>query len=208
MSYKIHLSEEQSWGILMVQGFVLTICLVVSLLALVRVGESNEPLAVAPLSDNAGTEYCDLTIVECPGEEKSIVQAHMATREVAQAPRKPQQVQPSKSTKISRMVKKNASKAMQAKVDYAWEISKDKDFVLMIEAESAFNEHAVNVNKDGSKDLGIMQINAKWHKKIVNDKNFKDWKWQIDQGYRLYKGGTTFYGYHVRHKVASRFEYK
>lgn len=102
-------------------------------------------------------------------------------------------------------IKKGASDSMQEMVDYAWQISKSWDFVLTIEAESGFNPKARNVNRNGTVDSGLAQINHYYHPQIVKDPRFADWKWQLEQGWRMYKGGTKFYGYDVRHKVKNRF---
>ena len=82
------------------------------------------------------------------------------------------------------------------------------DFVLTIEAESGFNPKARNVNRNGTIDSGLSQINHYWHPKIVKDPRFKDWKFQLEKGWELYKGGTVFYGSNVRHKVKNRFVMK
>lgn len=105
-------------------------------------------------------------------------------------------------------MKIGASPSMQAMVDYAWSISKSMDFVLTIEAESGFNPQARNVNRNGTVDSGIAQINHYYHPQIVKDPRFSDWKWQLEQGWKLYKGGTRFYGFDVRHKVKNRFVMK
>lgn len=50
--------------------------------------------------------------------------------------------------------------------------AKDEDIMKMIRiayCESRYNEYAINVNRDGSFDLGVFQINEKWHPTITRD---------------------------------------
>jgi hypothetical protein len=143
--------------------------------------------------DTDGLELCELRDVQCEGEK--------IAQELPTIP-----VSPVASTRPSASpVKKGASKAMQEMVDYAWSISQSIDFVLTIEAESGFNPKARNVNRNGTVDSGLAQINHFYHPSIVKDPRFKDWKWQLEKGWELYKGGTRFYGKDVRHKVRNRF---
>lgn len=82
--------------------------------------------------------------------------------------------------------------------EYAYSISKDEDFVKTMYAESKFNPKAVNINKDTSRDYGIGQINSYWHGEIINNPQYTDAYFQIREAHRLYKAGTTFYGYYAR----------
>lgn len=82
--------------------------------------------------------------------------------------------------------------------EYAYYISEDEDFVKTMYAESKFNPKTVNTNKDTSKDFGIGQINSYWHGEIINNPQYKDAYFQIREAYKLYKAGTTFYGYYAR----------
>lgn len=143
--------------------------------------------------DNDGlVALCTLSDVVCDGEETPV--ATIPSRLEGQA--------------VSAVVKKNAAPPMQEMVDYAWSISKNVDFILTIEAESRFNPRAVGRNSNGTRDHGIAQINDYWHRDIVKDPRFADWKWQLEKGWELYKGGTKFYGFDVRHKVRNRFVMK
>jgi len=56
----------------------------------------------------------------------------------------------------------------------------------IIDCESKWNTNAINVNKDGSVDRGIFQVNNKYHPTLTNEKAF-DFKANIDYGISLYK---------------------
>lgn len=73
----------------------------------------------------------------------------------------------------------------------------DIDFLALLDAENGLwtptRKHAINNN--GSSDWGFCGINDRWHPEITNDPKFlTDPEWQLEQCYRLYKGGTAFYG--------------
>lgn len=146
---------------------------------------------------DAQAALCELKDVFCDGE---------TIAEVTQS-----QVEPLTTT-VKRPVtpqgapiKIGASKEMQEMVDYAWNLSHDWDFILTVERESGFNPKARNVNRNGTVDSGLTQINHFWHPLIVRDPRFKEWKFQLEAGYKLYKGGTTFYGFYKRNEVKDRF---
>lgn len=86
----------------------------------------------------------------------------------------------------------------QKVVDYAWAISHDKNFIYLLKAENGTfdpKRKSTWVGSNGYRDYGLCQINKGFHPEIVGDSRFfTDWKWQADQCYRLYKGGTVFYG--------------
>jgi len=47
--------------------------------------------------------------------------------------------------------------------------------VAIAKVESALNPHALNVNKDGSKDVGLMQVNTRWAKRLgVSEEALRD----------------------------------
>lgn len=84
-------------------------------------------------------------------------------------------------------------------VRIAAEISgNDIDFLALLDAENALwtiDRPSGLVGNNGYRDYGFCQINKGYHKEIVNDERFfTDAKWQLEQCYKLYKGGTTFYG--------------
>ena len=83
---------------------------------------------------------------------------------------------------------------------YAYELSGyDIDFVLTGYAESKFIKNAKGINKDGTQDIGLYQINNYFHPHITNHPFYKEnWQFQIREALRLYNGGTRFYGYDVR----------
>lgn len=85
----------------------------------------------------------------------------------------------------------------QVYIDYAWDISKDPNFVYLLKAESgALSPTALSraVGGNGYRDVGLCQINKGYHKDIVNDPRFADYKWQLEQCYQMYKNGVKFYG--------------
>lgn len=151
-------------------------------------------------SDDGLANICTLTDVVCDGEflgEIPVAVNPQRGKVLLDSPRP-----------VSTVIKKNATPSMQEMVDYAWSISKNVDFILTIEAESRFNPRAVGRNSNGTRDHGIAQINDYWHRDIVKDPRFADWKWQLEKGWELYKSGTKFYGFDVRHKVRNRFVMK
>jgi len=53
---------------------------------------------------------------------------------------------------------------------------------------------------------GFCGISYPWHKDIIEDPRFlSDPYWQLEQCWRLYSGGTRFYGYDVRHNSINKF---
>ena len=108
-----------------------------------------------------------------------------------------------------RVIRKGATQAIQNKIDYAWSISKDVDFIYTLDVENAgtwdVNILSEIVGANGYRDKGICQFNIGYHPKIVNDKRFSDYQWQIDQCWKHYKGGTRFYGYDVRSRAIKNF---
>ena len=101
----------------------------------------------------------------------------------------------------------------------AWEISHDKDFMYMLKAENGLLNHdrQSEVYNNGVREpsFGFCQIHRGYHPEIVNDpKFFTDPKWQLEQCYRLWTGGTAFYGWHrfkadwtFQQKVKSNFKF-
>ena len=86
----------------------------------------------------------------------------------------------------------------QTYAEYAYSISKDEDFVKTMYAESKFRPEAVGINNDTSRDYGIGQINGYWHYEIISNPQYSDPYFQIREAHKLYKAGTTFYGYYKR----------
>jgi len=110
-----------------------------------------------------------------------------------------------------RPYKIGGSPEQNEKVHYAWKISQDPEFVYMLEAENGLwthdRWHDPSMNTVGT-DWG-WGINDYWHSGIVNDPRFfSDWRWNLDQTYRLYSGGTVFYGSRQTHRTVTRFEWK
>ena len=98
------------------------------------------------------------------------------------------------------------------KLRYAWDISKDKDFVLTFKSENGTidpNRRSDIIGSNGYYDYGLCQLNYQWHSEFINSPDFKDWKKQMDYCYKIYlqrKG--AFYGYYNRHKVEHFFTFK
>ena len=68
-----------------------------------------------------------------------------------------------------------------------------------MEAENGSWDHKRQSNyvKNGIREqsYGFCQIHKYYHPEIVNnEKFFNDQEWQLQQCYKLYKGGTIFYG--------------
>ena len=100
---------------------------------------------------------------------------------------------------------------MQEVINYAWEISNDKEFIYMLEGENALYDHKrqSEVYKDGIREdsHGLCQVHRQWHSHIVDDPRFfSDWRWQARQCLELWKGGTTFYGYNNRWYSITKFK--
>jgi len=100
---------------------------------------------------------------------------------------------------------------MQEKINYAWSISKDHDFIYMLEGENALWDFTrqSEVVKNGVREdsWGFCQIHRGWHPEIVNDKRFfTDWRWQMRECLRLWKGGTRFYGFDNKWYVKTKFK--
>lgn len=91
-----------------------------------------------------------------------------------------------------------ASSFQDEMIAYGWNISKDRDFIHLIEAESGWvlDRVSYQVGANGHYDYGLCQINSGWHSDIVSDSRFQanDWKWELDTCLKLYQGGTRFYG--------------
>lgn len=100
---------------------------------------------------------------------------------------------------------------VQDYVRYAYKISwGDLDFVATLEAENGrrdpHRQSDVVTNGKREESYGFCQMMRVYHAE-VNDKRFwSDPYRQLDQCYRKYKWGTTFYWYRVRNKVKDRFE--
>jgi len=95
--------------------------------------------------------------------------------------------------------KHKGSQKQQEYIDYAWEISHDMNFLYMLKTENGQispDRRSMIKGKNGQYDYGFCQVNKGHNSGIVNDKRFfADWKWQMDQCWELFRGGTTFYGW-------------
>lgn len=107
------------------------------------------------------------------------------------------------------------SAAQNEVIQYAWEISHDKDFLYTLKAENGLLTHDrrhdishwCNRTSRWEDDFGF-GVSACYHPNLVgNPLFFTDWRWQLREVYKLYKGGTRFYGYDVRWKVKHHFKF-
>ncbi len=97
-----------------------------------------------------------------------------------------------------------------------WDISGgDVDFILTMKMENglltADREHekyywcANSQTMETDWGFGISKC---YHRDIVEDPRFNDYKWQLSEAYRLYSEGTKFYGHDVRNKARQFFTFK
>jgi hypothetical protein len=98
-------------------------------------------------------------------------------------------------------------------IQRAYEISGcNKDFVRTLDMENSNWDYKRKSNlgywRKGKLqyDYGFCQISEYYHPEIYNDERFfTDQEWQLEQCWKLYKGGTTFYGKSRRHLSKVRF---
>jgi len=99
---------------------------------------------------------------------------------------------------------------------YAYTISnKDKNFIALLACENGAitheRKHGLSYWRNGKEywDFGFCGISNYYHPQIVNNpKFFTDWKWQMEQCYNLFRGGTRFYGLDRRESCEHIIEYK
>ena len=117
-----------------------------------------------------------------------------------------------------KIIKKGAPEEMQERIDYAWDVSgHDKRFIFLLEAENgSWSEDTKSsigywrwdkASKSRKKfyDYGICQISEFYHKAVVEDERFQDWRRQVEVCRKKYKGGTKFYGVARIPAVKGRF---
>ena len=111
-------------------------------------------------------------------------------------------------------VKIGGSPEQQKIIDYAWNTYKDKTFIYLLEAENGLwtpdRIHNPANNTTGT-DHGLCGMNDTWFSDIIwedGDRFFWDYKWQVRECYRLYTGGTKFYGLNNIGKSKLNFEWK
>ncbi len=94
------------------------------------------------------------------------------------------------------------STQQQTYIDYAWNTYHDKSLVYLMKAENGLitpdRKHLLTYwcakRKTWGNDWGFGGTSDCYHHEVTSDPRFfTDWKWQIDQVYKLYKGGTTFH---------------
>jgi len=72
----------------------------------------------------------------------------------------------------------------------------DRDFLYMLKGENGNITIDKKSDVPGESSYGLCQIHAGYHPEIVWDPRFFiDKEWQLGQCYRLWKGGTPFYGF-------------
>lgn len=105
----------------------------------------------------------------------------------------------------------------QQYVRYAGKISNcDLGFLKMLEGENGLWTHDrkhPTLGANGYYDYGFCGTNAGYHPEIYNDPRFySDPHWQLDECYKMYMTGTTFYS--IKHmendkeydeKITNRF---
>jgi hypothetical protein len=108
------------------------------------------------------------------------------------------------------------SPGQQEYIDYAWNTYHDKNLVYLMKAENGLispdRKHPLKYWCPGTKswghDWGFGGISDCYHPQITNDPRFlTDWRWQIDQVYLLYKGGTKFYSRPKWSQMAKFFQW-
>lgn len=209
---------------------IVTIIITFSILALLASEQTfaapKEATATSAVlhSGKAGNDYkmpdpCALKDIICANEIKpaSKKPAMPSNKSVKQSNAKIPKITKDVSTgKIDankvKPIKIDATAKQQEIIDYTWTISKDKDFIYTLEIEGAgkwdIKLRSYIKGNNGYYDWGIAQINEGYHKKIVRDpKFFIDYKFQLDNAWRLYKGGTKFYGFNHRQKAISKFKW-
>lgn len=98
-------------------------------------------------------------------------------------------------------------------VHNAYEISEgDMNFVLTVEAESKFDPEAIG---DSGNSHWFCQWHETWQSDTLNNPNFKDPVWQMEECFKYYtevfNNGTInsrLYWYPVRHLVKDRFKFE
>ena len=104
------------------------------------------------------------------------------------------------------------SQEQQETINLAWEVSNgDMRFLYLLTAENGEYSHdRVHPKQAGTigTDHGYCGINDYYHRRLVLDPRFlNDKRWQMQQCFRLYKEGTTFWGLR-RFDTNSRYHQK
>lgn len=110
----------------------------------------------------------------------------------------------------------HGSPEQQKYIDYAWNTYHDKNLIYLMKAENGLitpdRKHTLSYGCPKKRgvfnDWGFGGISDCWHPKITSDPRFfNDPYWQIDQVYRLYKGGTKFHSRPNWPKMAKYFDW-
>ena len=108
----------------------------------------------------------------------------------------------------------NHSDKQNMYMNYAYEISgHDKDFLYLLRAENGNIDpftRSSYINAAGHREpsYGFCQVHSRFHPDVVGDERFfTDWRWQLRECYRLYKGGTVFYAWPHRWKQIKFFNF-
>lgn len=83
----------------------------------------------------------------------------------------------------------------------------NKAFEIVSQCENkALNPHATNTNRNGSKDVGLMQINSIHG---YREEDLKDWKFNVRAAYAIYKkAGKSFRPWACAHVIGETPFYK
>ena len=112
--------------------------------------------------------------------------------------------------------KVGASPEQQEIINYAYEISKEINFIYTLEAENGtYGIHRVskNIGANGYRDVGLCQLNRQYHSPFIDSDEFNDYRAQIRYCWAVWQDAvkkgrlnTTFYGYNNIHKTKLNFE--
>lgn len=109
------------------------------------------------------------------------------------------------------------SPEQQLIIDYIWNTYHDKTFLYLAKAENGLispdRRHPIKYwcakKKRWGYDWGLYGISDCYHEDKTSDPRFfTDWKWQVGEAYKLYKGGTRFYGMQRIAKVKKSFTWE
>lgn len=95
------------------------------------------------------------------------------------------------------MRRKGWGEENQDKVQYAYQLGGEQ-FVYLLNAENGewtYQRRHQKIPGTVGIDYGLCGTNSVHHPEILHDKRFfTNWKWQMEQCYKMYVGGVTFYG--------------
>jgi hypothetical protein len=147
----------------------------------------------------------EIILVKENNSSKVKIEPKKEVVKVAQAPK----IEVKKEIPIKR---KSGTDEQHKIVEYLWNKTQNIDLILTFERESGLDKNAYNVNKNGSFDKGLCQVNSNYHLDWINSKDFKDIYKQMDYCIDLYLSyekrgivGKRFYAYNKRSTVRDRY---